>query len=60
MANPDNKGTRIEGARAKGVAAAKAHKPRAANPYTRPNMSAAWLEGFDSVTNEDDSNEDAE
>jgi hypothetical protein len=47
-------GTRIYGARSKGVSAAekvKAGKPCKGNPYSdaRPAMKAAWQEGFDSV-----------
>jgi hypothetical protein len=47
-------GTRIDGARSKGVIDAnkvKAGKPCKGNPYkdVRPAMKAAWQEGFDSV-----------
>ena len=47
-------GTRVTGARAKGVSAAekaKAGKPGKGNPYSdaRPAMKAAWEEGFASV-----------
>jgi len=57
MVNKDNKGIRIEGARAKGVAHAKAHKSRDANPYERPNMREAWFAGFDSVASTDESDD---
>ena len=47
-------GTRIDGARSKGViaaTAAKAGKPCKGNPYSdaRPAMKSAWEEGFASV-----------
>jgi len=48
MANPDKQGTRIQGAFDKGALAKTKGKPRV-NPYTRPNMAAKWLEGFDSA-----------
>ena len=41
-----NPGQRINGARDKGRAAALAGKPSTDNPYSRPNMAAAWLEGW--------------
>lgn len=50
MANPENKGTRIAGAQAKGVKAAQAGKARESNPYDgRPNMREAWFTGYDSA-----------
>ena len=50
-------GTRVTGARAKGVSAAekvKAGKPGKGNPYSdaRPAMKAAWEEGFASMDSE--------
>ena len=51
-------GTRIDGARSKGVSAAekvKAGKPCKGNPYkdVRPAMQAAWEEGYASVMDSD-------
>lgn len=60
MANKENKGSRIAGAREKGVLAAQKGKPRASNPYERPNMREAWYVGFDSVSGVDESTEAAE
>lgn len=47
MANPDTKGTRLQGALDKGGQAKAKGKARASNPYSRPNMRAKWFEGFD-------------
>ena len=47
MANPENTGNRIRGARTKGAKAKAAGLPRESNPYSLPNMSLAWFEGFD-------------
>jgi ribosome modulation factor len=49
MADKENTGKRIAGAKIKGAEAASKGKARDSNPYERKNMRAMWFDGFDSV-----------